>query len=229
MGLALDAALPLVHDMTPARLRAWQAEAAVRQGVNITFHDGLNSGIPGPELVAIPAGAFDMGAADDECGFGEQIRQRVNIDHSFALGKYCVTAEEFEAFARATGFCWADHLIRAEGRQPVTNIDRTQALAYLDWLSTETGQSYRLPTEAEWEYACRAGSGSRYCFGDDLGCGEANTGSFRLEGRTTQGWRRFLPFCAPLNRAVDVGCYPANLWACTTCTATSGSSPRTSG
>jgi formylglycine-generating enzyme required for sulfatase activity len=111
-----------------------------------------------------------------------------------------------------TGLAWPDHLLRAEGRQPAININRGDAQAYLDWLSARTGQRYRLPREAEWEYAARAGSRSRYCFGDSLGYVEANTGSFQLSGRGVQGWRRFLPFCAPMNQAVDVGLYPANLW-----------------
>lgn len=212
MDLAMETALPFVHGLTPARLRAWQAETAARMGVDVNFCDGLAMGGPGPMLVVIPAGAFDMGAAEGERGFGELPQRRVILEAPFALGKYCVTAREFEAFSHATGFHWADHLIRTEGRQPVTNIDRAQAQAYLDWLGAQTGQRYRLPSEAEWEYACRAGSSTRYCFGDDLGCGEANTGSFRLEGRSSHGWRRFLPFCAPLNQAVDVGSYPANLW-----------------
>ncbi len=203
---------PYVHDLSPAQLRALQAETAAGLGLAPNFHDVLGDGSPGPEMAVIPPGVFDMGAADDERGFGEQARRHVGIDRPFALGRYCVTAGEFERYAQATGFHWAEHLMRGEGRQPVTNIDRVQAKSYLDWLGAETGQRYRLPTEAEWEYACRAGSATRYCFGDELGCGEANTGSFRLEGRGTQGWRRFLPFCAPMSQAIDVGCYPANLW-----------------
>lgn len=203
---------PCVHDLSPSQLKAYQAETANSLGLESAFHDVLADGSPAPEMVVIPPGEFDMGASEEERGFGEQMRRHVSLDRPFALGRYCVTADEFERFVRATGFPWADHLIRTEGRQPVTNIDRRDAQAYLDWLSKETGHRYRLPTEAEWEYAARAGSATRYCFGDELGCSEANTGSFRLEGRSPQGWRRFLPFCAPLNQAIDVGCYPANLW-----------------
>jgi len=203
---------PYVHDLAPAQLRSHQAEAAEIAGLTPTFRDTLADKTPGPELVVVPPGVFSMGAGDDEQDFGDLPHRHVNIDQAFALGRFCITADEFEQFARARGFYWADHLVRTEGRQPVTNVDRAQAQLYLDWLSRETGHRYRLPTEAEWEYACRAGSLSRYCFGDELGCSEANTGSFRLEGRNNQGWRRFLPFCAPMNQALDVGCYPANLW-----------------
>jgi formylglycine-generating enzyme required for sulfatase activity len=203
---------PYVHDLSPAQLRAHQARTAADLGLAPHFHDTLGDTSPGPEMVVIPPGVFDMGATDEERGFGELPRRHVCIDTPFALGRFCVTAEEFDRYAQATGLRWAEHLIRSEGRQPVTNIDRSQAQAYLEWLGGETGQRYRLPTEAEWEYACRAGSATRYCFGDELGCAEANTGSFRLEGRGIHGWRRFLPFCAPLSQAIDVGCYPANLW-----------------
>lgn len=209
---ATDLAHPFVHDLSPARLRAHQAETAARLGLEIAFQDSLKDGTPAPEMAVIPPGEFDMGATDKERRFGEQPQHPVSISQPFALGRFCITANEFKRYSQATGFLWADHLIRTEGRQPVTNIDRSEAQAYLDWLSMETGQHYRLPSEAEWEYAARAGSATPYCFGNELGCSEANTGSFRLEGRSSQGWRRFLPFCAPMNQAIDVGCYPANLW-----------------
>lgn len=212
MESVTDSRLPFVHDLTPAGLRNHQALTAARLGLEPLFQDVLKDGTPAPELVLVPPGVFTMGAQDDERGFGELMPRHVSIHRAFALGRYCVTADEFARFAQATGFHWAEHLIRTEGRQPVTNIDRREAQAYVDWLCAETGHRYRLPSEAEWEYACRAGSATKYCFGDELGCGEANTGSFRLEGRSSQGWRRFLPFCVPLSQAIDVGCYPANLW-----------------
>lgn len=206
------ATLPLVHELGPARLRAWQTEAAAGFDLDVFFRDQLQSGIPGPELALIPPGVFDMGATEAERGFGDLPRRRVEIPRPFALGRFCITAEEFEVFGQTTDFYWADHLMRTEGRHPVTNINRHHAQAYMDWLSAQTGQRYRLPSEEEWEYACRAGTTTPYCFGEELGCAEGNTGSFRLAGRSSEGWRRFLPFCAPMNRTVEVGFYPANLW-----------------
>ena len=212
MNLAADTDQPYVHDLTPAQLVALQANAAARLDCGIAFHDALDDGTRGPELRLIPAGVFEMGAKPEDRGFGEQLPRRVEIDRPFALGRFCVTAEEFGVFARETGFVWTDHLVLAEGRRPVTNINRDEANAYLAWLSEKSGHRYRLPGEAEWEYAARAGSATRYCFGDTLGCVEANTGSFQISGRGVQGWRRFLPFCAPMQQTVDVGLYPANLW-----------------
>jgi formylglycine-generating enzyme required for sulfatase activity len=212
MNAPESASPPHVHGLPPSQLRALQAQAAGLGGYDLPFHDVLKDGSPGPELMVIPPGTFIIGATEAERDFGDLPQRTVTLERPYALGRFCVTASEFAAYTEATGFAWADHLIRTEGRQPVTNLDRDQAQAYLNWLSAETGQRYRLPSEAEWEYAARAGSTTPYCFGDTLGCGEGNTGSFRLEGRQAQGWRRFLPFCAPLNQAVDVGCYPANVW-----------------
>ena len=212
MNAPADPTHPFVHDLTPAQLVALQANTAGQLGCDIAFRDALSDGSQGPELCLIPAGVFAMGAAPADLGFGEQPVHHVRIESPFALGRHCVTAEEFERFAREAGFAWPDHLMRAEARQPVINLNRHEVQTYLDWLSARSGQRYRLPSEAEWEYAARAGSATRYCFGDSLGCVEANTGSFQLSGRGVQGWRRFLPFCAPMNRSVDVGLYPPNLW-----------------
>ncbi len=212
MNASTDASHPYVHDLTPAQLLALQANTAAGLGSGIAFRDTLDDGGQGPELCLIPAGEFEMGANNTDRGFGEHPPHRVRIERPFALGRYCVTAMEFDLFARETGFTWPDHLVLAEGRQPVSNVNRGEAQAYLDWLSKRSGQRYRLPGEAEWEYAARAGSATRYFFGDSLGCVEANTGSFQLSGRGVQGWRRFLPFCAPMNQSVDVGLYPPNLW-----------------
>lgn len=212
MNAPIEIELPYVHDLAPAQLVALQINTAARLGSDIAFRDPLDGGGFGPELRLIPAGEFEMGAKPKDHGFGEHPLHRVHIDRPFALGRFCVTAEEFGVFAQETGFVWSDHLVLAEGRCPVTNINRHDANAYLAWLSEKSGQRYRLPDEAEWEYAARAGSATRYCFGDSLNCAEANTGSFQISGRSSQGWRRFLPFCAPMNQAVDVGLYPANIW-----------------
>ncbi|TCS73105.1 formylglycine-generating enzyme required for sulfatase activity [Sulfuritortus calidifontis] len=201
-----------VHGLDIQGLRTLQAEAAQAAGLGVFFRDTLKDGSTGPELAVIPPGIFEMGAAEPERRFGDLPQRNTRIDRAFAIGRCTVTADEFQRFEEACGFFWQDHLLRGEGRQPVINIDLTTAQEYLDWLSLETGHRYRLPTEAEWEYAARAGSRSAYCYGEHLTCSEANVGSFAPPRQAVSGWRRFLPFCVPLNRAVEVGSYPPNLW-----------------
>ena len=200
-----------VHDLTPAELRRLQAEAARANGLEPYFRDSLRHGGAGPELAVIPAGRFRMGSAADDRRFGELGRHEAVIDRPYAIGRYTITAEEFAVYSRAAGLVWPDHLIQSEGRQPVINITSLDAQGYLAWLSAETGQRYRLPDEREWEYAARAGSLTAYCFGERLGCGEANTAAIIGTSRPN-GWRGWLPFCVPLHRVCEVGSYPANIW-----------------
>jgi formylglycine-generating enzyme required for sulfatase activity len=204
--------LPFVHDLTPAQLRDLQRDAAAAAGCSRFFSDTLADGSEGPELAVIPAGSFVIGAPSDERRFGDLTQHRTAIEAPFAIGRHAVTAEEFERFSAATGRIWQEHLMRSEGRQPAVNVSSEEVQRYADWLSAQTGRRYRLPSETEWEYACRAGSLSAYCFGERLTCGEANIHSLQPSGTPARGWRRFIPFCVPLNKACEVGTYPANVW-----------------
>ncbi len=204
-------ALPYVHELGPAVLRHLQQEAAIAHGLEAYFADPLASGGLGPEMAVIPPGIFTMGAPEEQRRAGELSQQQAVMETAYAIGRYTVTADEFERFAQATGFVWGDHLLRTLGRQPVTNINSEHASSYLDWLSAESGRRYRLPTETEWEYAARAGSLTAYCFGERLNCGVANIGAL-MTSAAKSGWRRLLPFCIPLSRTCEVGSYPANVW-----------------
>ena len=93
---------------------------------------------------------------------------------SFEMSKYEVTFEEYDAFTDATGRERADDKGWGRGRRPVVNVSWHDAVAYTQWLSSQTGESYRLPSEAEWEYAARAGSTTIYSWGDDIGVNRAN-------------------------------------------------------
>jgi len=120
-------------------------------------------------MVVIPAGSFQMGSSDNE---EEQPVHKVTIATPFAMGKYPVMFDEYDAFALATkGKLPSDRgLIFSfgRGRRPVINVTWQDASAYAQWLSEETGKSYRLPIEAEWEYAARGGTTTRYWWGDDF-------------------------------------------------------------
>ena len=93
---------------------------------------------------------------------------------SFALSKYEVTFEEYDRFTAATGRERADDEGWGRGRRPVINVSWEDAVAYTEWLSAKLGERYRLPSEAEWEYAARAGSTTKY--GPEPNCEVATVG-----------------------------------------------------
>jgi formylglycine-generating enzyme required for sulfatase activity len=122
-----------------------------------------------PEMVRIPAGEFWMGTPDEdtEANDDEKPRHPVKIIKPFEIGKYEVTFKEYDQFALDTGRDLLNDENWGRGRRPVIYISWEDALAYAQWLSKKTGKQYRLPTEAEWEYACRAGKETTYCFEGD--------------------------------------------------------------
>ena len=140
-----------------------------------------------PEMVPIPPGEFWMGSKDDdpEAFSDENPYHKVVIKKSFSLGKYEVTFEEYDQFAYATGRQLPSDQGWGRGRRPVINVSWKDATAYAEWLSRKTGKRYRLPTEAEWEYAARAGTQWRRFWGDnpDQACQYANVAdqSFRQQ------------------------------------------------
>ena len=129
-----------------------------------TFRDTLRSGGEGPEMVVIPAGSFHMGCVSGSgCDHEEPVHEVV-IAKPFAMSKYEVTFEDYDRF---TSPDQVEDAGWGRGRRPIINITWEEAMEYTAWLSEETGKRYRLPTEAEWEYAVRAGSTTKYHFGDD--------------------------------------------------------------
>ena len=127
-----------------------------------------------PEMVVVPAGRFRMGCVSGrDCQDDERPVHEVQVS-SFALGAYEVTFEEYERFARATGRDRPNDRGWGRGGRPVINVSWEDAQAYAAWLSDETGEDYRLPSESEWEYAARAGTTTRYSWGQDIGRNRAN-------------------------------------------------------
>src|SRR5262249_18280775 len=118
------------------------------------FRDKLKDGSQGPEMVVIPAGTFQMG---DNGHDSERPVHTVQINRPFAMGRYEVTFEEYDRFASATGFELPDDTGWGRGQRPVINVSWSDAVEYAKWLSAQTSKHYRLPTEAEWEFAARSG------------------------------------------------------------------------
>jgi formylglycine-generating enzyme required for sulfatase activity len=118
-------------------------------------------------MVVIPAGRFRMGDLQGDGDPDERPVREVTIARPFALGRYEVTFEEYERFCRATGNPVPEDSGFGRGRHPVVNATWNDAVAYALWLSEQTGRSYRLPTEAEWEYAARGGSQTRFWWGQE--------------------------------------------------------------
>ena len=114
---------------------------------------------------------------------------------SFALSKCEVTFEEYAPFAAATGRRTNDE---GRGRRPVINVSWDDAVAYTEWLSEQTGKWYRLPSEAEWEYAARAGTTTKYSWGKKIGHNRAN-----CDGCGSQ-WDN--------KKTAPVGSFSANAW-----------------
>ncbi|WP_149988258.1 formylglycine-generating enzyme family protein, partial [Microcystis aeruginosa] len=139
------------------------APAAVKKPVSPTpFTEKLPNRVT-LEMVSLPAGQFLMGSpdSDSDASDDEKPPHQVKVN-SFAIGKYPVTQAQYEAVMGTN----PSHF-KNNPQNPVENVSWNDAQAFCQKLSQITGKTYRLLTEAEWEYACRAGTTTRYYFGDD--------------------------------------------------------------
>jgi len=141
-----------------------------------------------PTMVVIPAGSFTMGSLENGKdrsdhptvpGWIGKVHQgepqhTVTIGKPFAVGKFDVTFAEWDACVDAGACPWASDSGWGRGDRPVINVSWNDAKLYVAWLSRITGKPYRLLSEADWEYAARAGSTTAYSWGDDIGKANAN-------------------------------------------------------
>ena len=123
----------------------------------IVIRDTLQDSSKGPEMVVIQPGWFDMGDIWGDGDTNERPAHTVHIFKPFALGRYPVTFDQYAAFITATGRDLPSDSGWGRGSRPVINVSWEDAMAYAEWLSRKTGKYYRLPSEAEWEYAARSG------------------------------------------------------------------------
>jgi formylglycine-generating enzyme required for sulfatase activity len=121
--------------------------------------------------VVVAAGSFQMGSGAE---FESPVHQ-VKIDKPFAIGRHEVTFDEWDLCVKEGGCKHSpDDRGWGRGNRPVLNISWFDAKAFVTWLSQKTGKIYRLPSEAEWEYAARGGSNNAYWWGRDVGAKNAN-------------------------------------------------------
>ena len=161
-----------------------------------------------PEMVVIPGGSFRMGCVSGlDCQDDQKPVHQVRVA-SFALSKYEMTFEEYERFVAATGRRSPGDRGWGRGRRPVIDVSWEDAVAYAEWLSAQTGERYRLPTEAEWEYAARAGSESKFHFGNDASqlCRYGN----HADTSTDFDWRNTACSDGVGKRTATVGSYQPN-------------------
>ena len=121
------------------------------------FRDMLRRDIEGPKMVVIPAGKFRMGDRKGGGSESEKPVHEVNIHDVFAIGQTPITFLEYDQFCQMSGKAFPYDNDWGRGNRPVINVTWQDAKAYCQWLSEETEKTYRLPSEAEWEYICRAG------------------------------------------------------------------------
>ena len=154
LGLALTLLLPL---------------PALANEAGRVFRDPLHNGQQGPELVVLPTGRFLLGDSLGRGNDNERPARPVEISQPIAMGRFEVTFADWQLYADATGQAMPDNEGWAMSAQrPVIHVSYFAAVAYCQWLSKVSGQTYRLPSEAEWEYAARAGSQSYYWWGEHL-------------------------------------------------------------
>jgi formylglycine-generating enzyme required for sulfatase activity len=150
-----------------------------------------------PEMIVIPAGSFTMGSPATEAGRSddEEPLHPVVIPRPFAVSKFDVTFADWDACVSVGGCGRANDAGWGRDTRPVIFVSWDDAQAYVAWLSRMTGKAYRLLSEAEWEYAARAGSTTAYFWGEEIGKNNANCNGCgsRWDNRQTSPVESFNP------------------------------------
>lgn len=208
---AMATAYALAHSDAPAteiaarfapdlRAHALRAASIQRAPMHPDAASVREPGEQSDQMVLINPGAgafpssFKMGSSDAgaEAFPSEKPQREVTMTRAYALGRFPVTQDEYLGFCRAAGMSPLQY--SANSRWPVVEVSWHDAMAYCGWLNAVTGEAYRLPSEAEWEFACRAGNDAPYSWGPEWDNAKANSNQ------------------SGLNRPSDVGDYEPNGW-----------------
>ena len=159
-------------------------------------------------MIAIPTGTFTMGAPEEESGGDMALPTHEVTVQSFCMGRHQVTQAQWRVVA---GYPQIDREINPDpsdfkgDRLPVENVNWDDVQEFCNRLSAHTGKIYRLPSEAEWEYACRAGTTTAFHFGETIAPELANYDASEVYNNSPKGdWRQ---------KTIDVGSFPANAWS----------------
>lgn len=182
-GMALEAGNYDLEVSKPGydTLRRWVAiedsDLVIPARLQRTYYPGrklrspLAAGGRGPQMVVLRTGSFTMG---DNKYPNSSPAHRVNIRNAFAISTHEITFDEYDRFAQDTGAALPGDAGWGRGNRPVINVSWQDAQEYAAWLSRQTGRKYRLPTEAEWEYAARGGIQQAFWWGGQDARGKAN-------------------------------------------------------
>jgi formylglycine-generating enzyme required for sulfatase activity len=238
-GQVALAALDDLLTMDPTNNQARQLKAKIAEYYDPSRLGDIWLNSAGMKFAYIPPGEFTMGSPDDEAlRYDDETQHRVRITRPFLIGLTAVTVRQFAAFVKATGYktdaeqtgwayAWSPRgWVRADGASwtnpsfpqtdncPVVDVSFNDALRFCRWLAGKEHYTYRLPTEAEWEYCCRAGSAAAFPWGDnpDDGHGWANCADQDL--RASQKSLQFPPFnwSDGYVYTSPVGVFKANSW-----------------
>jgi len=154
------------------KIRVFITVSLVGFSVQIAYpQENLSSEIPLPEMVLIPGAETEVGSLID---YRAQPIHRVELG-PFYISKFEITFEQFDAFTESTGKVQRNDLGWGRGDNPVVDVSWEDATEYAEWLSSITGEKYRLPTEVEWEYVARDNNYlAQYSWGDEIGISRAN-------------------------------------------------------
>lgn len=163
-----------------------------------SFRNDLAIGGVGPEMVIVPAGSFTLGSKLDTNTMPER---EIVIPEPFGISKFEVTFADYDKFAEATKRGVPGDSGWGRDSRPVVHVSWYDARAYAEWLSEQTGANYRLPTEAEWAYAARAGTQTEFWWGDE----ESASGMANCRRGCDSEYAGIF-----VSRTAPVGSYPAN-------------------